>query len=150
MSPYIPPRIIQGPKREVEATCCGCGRDVKPGSCYTGSVLGGINFTTRIISERTPVTCVVEMHGQPAHVVGGDYTETPQKTGFFTRRRGYICDTCAAEYRCYEDRAGRKHPLVLTDPRPGYLGESLRDEPEKRSFKGFNTRTTQGRRGRRV
>lgn len=159
MSEIFGKRIIRtsGPSREVNVVCVGCGGPVKPGMCYTGSVVKGTAYRTMHGSEQLPIlgTTEVRLGHAPndysiSNVIGGEIIPTQKRVGFLKREKGFLCDSCAANYHTVTDANGVKHPLVITDARPGFLGETVAGERAHKAprSKGFNTRVTQGHKSR--
>lgn len=137
--------------------CVGCRREVNPGFCYKGSVLGDLQYSTLLTSSTTPVlgTIRIESPGVMKDVVIGGHTIAGKKQIAFRKRvKGLICTSCAGNYTRVSDGKGGSVPVVETDPLGGYLGETARGaETEFKPFRrgpAFNTRFTQGRRGKRV
>lgn len=95
-------------KPAVDCHCIKCGKTINPGMSYTGSVLTGLSFYTR----ETPGV------NYSSHVELGH----TRNVAFFTRKKGPLCDSCASDYHTVVDFAGRKHPIVMTDARPGFIG----------------------------
>lgn len=163
----IPARFhkTEGPQRQVDARCVGCGGPVNPAFCYSGSVLSDLIHTALKTSSTTPVLGVVEIETYQhatakgdmplirTRVLGGHTVEGVRKIAFRKRTKGLICDSCAA-CTLTVDNNGEKVPLVMTDARGGFLGETARgSEAVLTKFRrgpAFNTRFTQGRRGKRV
>lgn len=138
---------------DIVPLCVGCATPVNPGFCYTGSVLAGIVFKTISSFERTPIEVVHNYPDPFLHVVGGgELIESIKRIGFYKRKKGFLCDSCASNYHTIEDKRGNKHELVKVDERPGFVKESSHTGELKSFRKGpaFNTRYTQGKRGRRV
>ena len=132
-------------KPQVGSICVGCSSPVKPGFCYTGSVLSGMAFHTVNGTETTPVLGTMETH-ERSYVLGGETVRTSKAVGFFTRKKGFICDRCAGNYKTITDKHGVRHEIVKTDPRAGYLGETAACETgNKITYRTLNTRTTQSR-----
>lgn len=52
--------------------------------------------------------------------------QTSRKVGFLQVNRGYICSSCAADYRTVEfpKRSGKWVSVIQTDPVPGFVGVS--------------------------
>jgi hypothetical protein len=175
----LPKRVIKvAPQPQVATRCIGCGNTVTPAFCYTGSVLSDLIHTMHKSSHTLPVLGVltqvvghaslkgnVEQH----KVLGGQTIESSKPIAFRKRTKGLICTTCAACISTVEGKDGERIPLVITDPLGGYLGETARGSNEAivryegdtrgdtpgSSFRprhgaAFNTRFTQGRRGKRV
>jgi hypothetical protein len=119
-------------------------------------VLGGLVFKTLPGSiSRTPIEVIHEWPSPFFQVTGGgEIVQEEKKIGFYKRIKGLICETCAGNYNTIEDKRGVKHPLVITNERPGYIGSTARGAEEARRGGSkripFNTRYTQGRRGKRV
>lgn len=145
-------------EQNTHARCVGCSSPVRVGMCYTGSVIAGMGFHTVNTTERAPITAVIETftehHSSPAdfpdnnYVIGGESLDVSRKITYFKREKGYICDSCAANYHTVEDKSGRRHQIVMTDARPEW--KTVPDERDGfRSNKGFNTRFTQGKLGKR-
>src|SRR5438874_10489065 len=127
----LPSKLLrtEGPKREVDTRCVGCGSPVRVGFCYTGSVISGMAFKTINGTEMTPIKGIIERtigHHPNSHtessVIGGEMIRTEKKIGFYKRNKGNICDICAANYHTICDSSGKKHQIVMTNPRPGYIG----------------------------
>lgn len=93
--------------------CVGCQKEVLPGFCRTGSIAQGIGFATvkskPVLISLTPTS----------------YAETTRNVAFVERKKGYICSDCAANYHTYHDHKGVSHPVVMTDPTPGFLGQTV-------------------------
>jgi hypothetical protein len=113
-----------GPKPATPAVCVGCGSSVKPGFCYTGSVIDGLGFTSVTGHETTPILGVMETY-EKSYVIGGEDIETVKRVSFFKRKKGFICDRCASNYGTVSDSTGRKHEIVKTDSKPGYIGNTI-------------------------
>lgn len=137
--------------------CVACQEAVNPGFCYRGSVLSDLIHSTLLTSSTTPVLGVVrvELLGLGRDVVIGGHTiEGKKQIAYRKRTKGLICTRCAGCITQVSDGKGGSVPLVETDPLGGYLGETARGaETEFKPFRrgpAFNTRVTQGRRGKRV
>lgn len=159
----IPARFhkVEGPQRQVDSRCVGCGGPVNPAFSYSGSVLSDLIHTAMKTSSTTPVVGTMQTYGHATakgdvvitRVLGGHTVEGVRKIAFRKRTKGLICDSCAA-CTLTVDNNGEKVPLVITEARGGFLGETARgaeSSPLKfRRGPAFNTRVTQGRRGKRV
>lgn len=160
----IPPIYIPQVKRplpEVGTSCVGCGTGVNPAFCYQGSVLDAPQFSTLLKKEVAPILGEMrsflthaQAHGPQvadrAYVLGGEVKESKKRISFRRRRKGLLCDLCASCITMIDDH-GVKVPLVITDAKGDY--KDLHAGTLERTFarpKGFNTRVTQGRRGRRI
>lgn len=163
----LPSRFI--PKAPDEApkpthACVACGEEVNPGFCYRGSVLSDLIHSTLLTSSTTPVLGVMslEVPGYKKDVVIGGHTiEGRKQIAFRKRTKGLLCQRCAS---CISRvPAGKPDPItgkvetvpiVDTEPVAGYLAETARgaetDLTKWRRGPAFNTRVTQGRRGKRV
>lgn len=151
--PLLSRRISKSPVSS-SPHCVGCYAPVIPGFCYAGSVIAGVITIER--ETTTPVVGVMRVLEETI-LLGGELTT--KRIQVMKRNKGYLCDTCASNYSTIErvkrDGSIEIHPVVKTDPlspsvvsaSPLYTGDELRSY--KRG-KAFNTRTTQGRRGRRV
>ena len=120
--PSIPTPKLYGPHRNGEVKCVGCEKSLHPGLCYTGTVLDGTAHSTIRGKENLPIMGVMVTH-ERTYILGGQQIDTSKKVSYFKRKRGYICDTCAANYHGVTDSNGTFHPTVKTDPRPGFIGE---------------------------
>lgn len=87
--------------------CVGCGKDVNPGLCYTGSIAVGVSFGTKTTVELVKVNPV-------------QYQEFTRRIPIVERKKGLICTGCASNYHTFVDAMGVSHPIVVTDARPGY------------------------------
>lgn len=156
--------LVSRPQPEVGSRCVGCGSLVNPGFCYKGSVLSDLIHTSLRSSQTSPIlgTMSISLSIPPPTsrevVVGGHEMTQVKRIAFRKRTRGLICDTCASCTSTVEvkhkDGSWEKVPVVVTDVRGGYIGETSRHTEDigssPRKSRGFNTRFTQGRRGRRV
>lgn len=109
----LPSKIVRTFGPRLLASCVGCGAIVKPGHCYTGSVVEGLSFFNRSVVSRPRFATDIDV--------------TTQRVAFIKRLRGNLCDECAANYHTMpggKDGLDRI-PLVITDPRPGYIGQSI-------------------------
>lgn len=173
---YVPPMVKQTPtnrpllrkiidKRPVklpsnQTLCVGCKAPVTPGMCYTGSIIAGLMDITREVTSTSPILGIIEIrHPQHTYIIGGDEVTSTQTIKVMKRNRGFICDVCAADYRTVDrvrrDGSVESHPVVKTDPLPGTigttaLGSDMGDNQPRRFRPAFNTRVTQGQKGRRV
>lgn len=175
----LPSRVIgriEGPQPQVGTRCVGCRKLVNPAFSYTGSVLSDLIHSTLKGSDTTPIlgTVAIQVFTPPPSmrevVVGGATIETSRRIAFRRREKGYICDGCASNITTVEGKDGERIPVVITDPKGNFndtLGgsqvtrqqvdrecasvESESPAPSfRRSKPAFNTRVTQGRKGKRV
>lgn len=156
----LPSRFIPRPTDALPKpihACVGCGEEVNPGFCYRGSVLSDLIHSTLLTSSTTPVLGVmrVEVLGMGRDVVIGGHTiQGKKQIAFRKRTKGLLCQRCAGCITRVPDGRGNSVPLVDTEPVAGYLAETARGaETDMRSFRrgpAFNTRVTQGRKGKRV
>ncbi len=100
----IPRKVIKLTQPR-QAVCIGCGESVKPGLIYTGSVIDGIGFNT---------VKHLELQSDASQV------EVNRNVSYMRRRKGFLCDSCAADYRTVQYH-GQSHPVVMVDARPGYI-----------------------------
>lgn len=100
-------------KIDIKPSCVGCGVSVSPGLCRTGSVAIGIGFTT-----------VTSGH-QLMSLNPTTYAEIRKNIAYVERKKGYLCSGCASNYHTYQDHKGVSHPLVMTDPTPGFIGQTV-------------------------
>lgn len=150
------PRSATSPPLPIHR-CVGCHKEVNPGFCYRGSVLSDLIHSTLITSSTTPVLGVVRVEafgvGRDV-VIGGHTIQGKRQIAFRKRTKGLICDGCASNTTRVSDGKGNTVPIVETQAVGGYLGETARGaETDLRHFRrgpAFNTRVTQGRRGKRV
>lgn len=150
------PRKSGDPVKPLHA-CVGCGQEVNPGFCYKGSVLSDLQHSTLLTSSTTPVLGVIRIESPGVMkdvVIGGHTIDGTKRISYRKRTKGLLCTGCAANYTRVSDGKGGTVPIVETDPLGGYLGETARGaEMEFKPLKkgpAFNTRYTQGRRGKRV
>lgn len=137
--------------------CVACKEEVNPGFCYRGSVLSDLIHSTLLTSSTSPVlgVCRIEVMGLGRDVVIGGYTiEGKKQIAFRKRTKGLLCQRCAGCNTRVADGKGGYVSLVETEPVAGFLSETARGaEADMRKFRrgpAFNTRVTQGRRGKRV
>lgn len=133
--------------------CVGCNVPVTPGMVHTGSVIAGI-----ITLEQETTTPVVGfmMVIEEIIILGGE--QVTKRIQVMKRIKGFICESCASNYstvkRVRRDGSIEYHPVVKTDPLPGVIRTTLAgvEEPAgpRRSRPAFNTRYTQGRKGKRI
>lgn len=162
-STYIPQ--VNRPLPEVAGVhCVGCDRTIlNPGMCRTGSVLTDPVFSTILKKVTLPVIVgsgSVTSHVPPAtrytfDIHGMHTSLREKKVSFRMRRKGTLCETCSSCIVMVPLANGDREPLVITDPSPSYhdlnkgsLEVGFDSRPPRRKI--LNTRTTQGRRGRRV
>lgn len=150
------PKAPTSPPLPIHA-CVACSEEVNPGFCYKGSVLSDLIHSTLLTSSTSPVlgTVRIEVLGTGRDVVIGGHTISGRKQIAFRKRtKGLLCQRCASCITRVSDGKGGTVPLVETEPVAGYLAETARgaETDLKRFHRGpaFNTRVTQGRRGRRV
>lgn len=117
-------RKSEGPKAKVQAFCVACGKTVSPGFVYTGSVLMGMAHRTTRSIEGGECIGSIECLGH-THLICSPEREVVKKVGYFKRERGYICDGCVSNYHTVTDGSGKKHQIVETDPRPGFIGRTV-------------------------
>lgn len=112
----------QGPQPLIR--CIGCGSEVRSGFCYTGSVIAGLVFVTKLEDKETPIEI---LRDTPTSCImrGGLVISVPKRIAFYKRNKGSLCDQCAANYHTLTDKQGVKHPMVMVDPRPGFIGITL-------------------------
>ena len=113
----IPKKVFRDFGPHKNAKCIGCEKEVEPGLCHTGSIIIGLKFGAITGYAR----------------VGKDLTtgiETTRNVAYYNRKRGILCDSCASNYHTITDAKGVKHPIVMTDPRPGYIGTTSIPERE--------------------
>lgn len=156
----LPSRFIQAAPEDKPKpihACIACSQEVNPGFCYRGSVLSDLIHSTLLTSSTTPVLGVVrvEVLGMGRDVVIGGHTiEGRKQIAFRKRTKGLLCQRCASCITRVPDGKGNTVPIVETDPVAGYLAETARgaetDLTRWRRGPAFNTRVTQGRRGKRV
>lgn len=156
----LPTRFIPRPSSSPPLPlhfCIACRNEVNPGFCYRGSILSDLVHSTLLTSSTSPIIGVVrvEVFGNGRDVViGGHEIKGRKSIAFRKRMKGLICDKCASSTVTVEDGKGGRIPLIETEALGGYLGETARGaEMDQKPFKkgpAFNTRFTQGRRGRRV
>lgn len=123
----IPSRRV--PVKKVErghVTCIGCDADLTSGFNYTGSMISGLRFSTIHGFDRSPIkiTGSIEAFNKTYPImVGGDLIQTERKIGYFSRKKGPLCDSCSALCaKTITDRGGNKHQIVTVDARPGFIG----------------------------
>lgn len=156
----LPSRFIPKPpdaQPQPLHTCIACSEEVNPGFCYRGSVLSDLIHSTLLTSSTSPVLGTVRVEvlniGRDV-VIGGHTIEGRKQIAFRKRTKGLLCQRCASCITRVSDGKGGTIPIVETDPVAGYLSETARGaeiefKPLRRGA-AFNTRFTQGRRGRRV
>lgn len=156
----LPSRFIPRPADATPTpihACVACKEEVNPGFCYRGSVLSDLIHSTLLTSSTSPVlgVCSIEVMGLGRDVVIGGHTiEGKKQIAFRKRTKGLICQRCAGCITRVSDGRGGYVSLVETEPVAGYLAETARGaETDLKKFRrgpAFNTRVTQGRRGKRV
>lgn len=141
--PTMRERMV-GPKPSIATRCVGCQSLVNPGFCYTGSIITGMMFKSMVTGEDKSTPMIIEgTEDVPTDYLIGEDNRRERKIGFFKRSKGLICSSCASNYKCVEDKHGVKHPIVKTDPRPGFIGETLIDDfGPKKSYRPLNTTIT--------
>lgn len=151
------PRTTSSPPLPPMHKCVGCGKEVNPGFTYRGSVLSDLIHSTLITSSTTPILGVVRVEALGVGrdvVIGGHTIQGKRQIAFRKRTKGFICDGCACNTTRVSDGKGNTVPIVETEAVGGYLGETARGaETDLKVFSrrpAFNTRVTQGRRGKRV
>ena len=112
---------ILSKRKEGQPKCVGCGVDVRPGFHYTGSVIAGTQFATLHTQKQLPVLGTMEAFDR-TYILGGEIVEASKRVAFVKRLKGPICDECASNYHTVRDAAGNEHPIVKTDPLPGFIG----------------------------
>lgn len=118
---------VNGPNPQ--ARCIGCQVPVTPGMCYTGSIIDGMGFMRKEVLEHSPIR-VTEHSKTEFTISGGDHLVT-KRIGFLKRKKGCLCDDCAANYSTLKLNDGTRVEIVKTDPRPGFIG-SLAVPPVER------------------
>lgn len=113
--------------------------------------------STLLTSSTTPVLGVmqIEVPGYVKDVVIGGHTiQGKKQIAYRKRTKGLLCQRCAACITRVSDGKGGSVPIVETEPVAGYLAETARGaDTDMKVFRrgpAFNTRVTQGRRGKRV
>jgi hypothetical protein len=102
----LPKRIYQ---LSGESYCVHCRAIVNPSLCRTGKALKGMGWITKTISHLISV--------DPKVIYGEEEKKVPS----IRYERGYICQECEKNYHHF-----RNLPLVVTDPLPGFVGETVR------------------------
>lgn len=174
--PKVVKRQVLNPQPEVATRCVGCQNVVNPAFCYRGSVLSDLIHTMHSSSQTTPVLGVMRTtvghastkgNVETSKVLGGETITSSKPIAFRKRTKGLICPSCAACISTVEhtgkDGVVERIPVVQTDERGGYIGETARGSEEAiprfqgdagpshfRRGPAFNTRVTQGRTGKRV
>lgn len=151
--PLLTKRITKTPETVDKILCVGCKGPVSPGFCHTGTVIAGLIAIN--VESTTPVLGVMMVIDEII-LLGGELTT--KRISVMKRNRGFICEKCASNYstveRIKKDGSIESHPVVKTDPLPGVIRTTLQGVEDRRSPSrpraAFNTRYTQGRRGKRV
>lgn len=112
----------EGPHTDAQAKCIACFCGVSPGFCHTGSVIDGIGHQTINGTETFFLTAMIQDLDQSREVViKAEQMPWKKRVSFLKRKKGFLCDRCAANYHTITDYHGVKHEIVKTDPRPGTI-----------------------------
>lgn len=114
------------PLNNILTKCVGCGVEVTPGTCRTGSVIGNLQHFSIQGTDVAPIYGEIECLGNVVRFVHRlDEILTTRRVAFHKRHKGYLCDRCCANYKTLKqvNKSGETvyHPIVKVDRNESFL-----------------------------